>query len=557
MKNTHKVALRANPRFYSQAFKNMGWDSSLTSIREFVDNSIDAGASVIEVKWDLNKADATYLFQIKDNGTGVVPEMMEECFTTLGSNTSYQSNDISYYGVGCTAAITNMLSEGTAVIESVTKKNKKFQVGRMIWKRNGHDEPTIILETSESNDKSLSIGTTITISEVKANTRDTTLITHFATTYFPNFDNVSSLSKSFTMYVNNKLIEFMDPFYRQYEDRNGSSNPTRGLERKKMECTIAGRKVNLVVVKFWGDFLIKDQEDGNGNVLEKSILSSWDKNKNNKRDSTPLGKFKPRNSGLYLRVGGRYITTGGKDFPCYQDSARHNRNNRLRIEVQLPRDLMEVAVRSVNKSRADWDMENTELHEFYQQITTIINEFGNDWIKKSANTITPDHDVLAKKVSENLRLMLSGKVPPIVRGSRYKLIEKREFKGRDPNGEGVEPKDTGRPRGGNTHVKIDGGDNVVEYINNGAAERAVDFKREGSVFIIELNIDHPYIAQLPSDSNKLTKEVLNWWIRFNELITYADNLNLMHPNQQQGESYIQEYRELLDGESRLLSGTYK
>ena len=83
-----------------------------------------------------------------------------------------------------------------------------------------------------------------------------------------------------------------------------------------------------------------------------SKLSKWDR-----QEGKP--KFKPSNSGLYLRLGSRYINTGEGEFPGF--GRWMDKMSKFRFELTLPKKFIEPFGIQVNKSAKVSFSKNNEL----------------------------------------------------------------------------------------------------------------------------------------------------------------------------------------------------
>lgn len=101
------VELPPDPR----ALEALGRNHSLpTALADLVDNSIDAGATRILIRFAQQRAAVVGLYVV-DNGHGIAPEMIDTAMT-IGGNREYGEDDLGRFGVGLKAA---SLSQATSV----------------------------------------------------------------------------------------------------------------------------------------------------------------------------------------------------------------------------------------------------------------------------------------------------------------------------------------------------------------------------------------------------------------------------------------------------------
>lgn len=127
MQKNEKIDQQAIPdaRRLVEAFQNSNLDS-YDALKEFVDNSIDSGASQVSVlvsEYDKkNKPDLFNTIEIIDNGCGMSEQELSNAWK-LGSNRNYKNSQHGKFGMGMTTA-TYRIAESIRIIS--TKDGIKF-----------------------------------------------------------------------------------------------------------------------------------------------------------------------------------------------------------------------------------------------------------------------------------------------------------------------------------------------------------------------------------------------------------------------------------------------
>ena len=463
-------------RFIYQNIRNMGW-SAESSIFEFVDNSIDAKSSTIKIDWNkipkVDKEDTTfYEFSIEDNGTGVEAKNMIPSFTGLGTPTEitdYQEESIGNYGSGGTSALLNLCTVGNIDIRSSHKENKETTILPIALTAD-NTKPAIEPKIVEYDKKP---GTSIKIDKVKARLTDSSLMKKAGVTYFPNYDRTLEPNKEpFGINVNGKKVDFIDPFY-----RNTKWGHSDGVSRKTVKVKVGNEVLDMEVLKFMPNF-----EESN------LVEYHWDVR-------GKAGSLLRDNAGLYIRVGGRYVNTGKNLFP---GTARLDKLKNIRFEITIPHHLLEPCGIEVNKAKVTLPDGSSMLEDLERVIRRECKEFINEWVKTRGKNLSNDDKKLLKHLNERFNSKLKKKaLPSLAKGRTGKLIEKRKSKGRNPNGTGVTPKNTGRKRSGNTRA---GNKKIVSwnFEYDGRANNMYSWnKSDDGVLHITLNLDTEWGAMFP------------------------------------------------------------
>lgn len=336
---TKKIALKANPRFFKQALRNNGWDVN-ASLAEMIDNSIDAGSTEIKIERNKQK-DKRWSYSIVDNGCGMTAKQLQTALE-LSPELDYEDDAIGHYGVGLNAAIFSIVSEGNAKIISY-KGNKGVSVDIDVDDVS-HSIP-MVFDISEPS------GTTIFLPNCDDNTQESQILKYLGVTYFP----AKMRNKNLKIYFNDIEVEFLDPFYRS-------------------------EKYHFV--EHYDSF------DINGHTIEvKARL--FDESFTNfcKLDHSTRGEgFTKKYSGTYYRLNNRYIQLGDGDFPWYSFQMAYQP---LRIEVIVPKDVMEQFGIGQNKSQVRLDKNNPKIAQFEHIMKEIMKFFRSNSKYNKKNQVTP------------------------------------------------------------------------------------------------------------------------------------------------------------------------
>lgn len=333
------IALKANPRFFKQALRNNGWDV-MSSLAEMIDNSIDAGATEIKIVRTKQK-DKMWSYTITDNGCGMTSKELQTALE-LSPDLDYEDDAIGHYGVGLNAAIFSIVSEGESMI--ISYKGNECVTINVDVDNVCHTKPYV----QEYNGHS---GTTIFLPNCSDNTQESSILKYLGTTYFP----ASVRNKKLKIYFNDVEVEFLDPFYRSEKEH---------------------------FVEHFDSF------DVDGHTIQIAARLFDDKFTNfSKLDHSTRGAgFTKKYSGVYYRVNNRYIQLGEGDFPWYSFQMAYQP---LRIEVNVPKDVMEEFGISVNKSQVKLNKNNPKIAKFEHIMKEIMKFYRSNSKYSKKNKVTP------------------------------------------------------------------------------------------------------------------------------------------------------------------------
>ena len=295
-----KKNLEITDRFFFEALRRTKYDI-YSAIYELQDNSIDAGATLIELIFD--KENKTLI--IKDNGCGMSLKRLMNCMD-LGCDNTYTQTQIGYFGVGLKAGLLNLIdiNEDNPTIEILT--NDGNETTKMFWepKKDVRELNFKIL-----NDTSVQRGTIVTINGVTI-FNPSPFKRNAGTVFYPTLKN-----GHIKMMFNNEEIIGYDPLYRDREKTLSNF----------VDANVCGESIRIHSV------VIDDLED----------RTPWDDKVTNK-DGWSFHKY-----GCYVIYGGRYIEIGGTSLGVRPFDAWFSRT---RIEFAIPKVLTELFEVPFNKT---------------------------------------------------------------------------------------------------------------------------------------------------------------------------------------------------------------
>ena len=156
-----------------------------------------------------------------------------------------------------------------------------------------------------------------------------------------------------------------------------------------------------------------------------------------------------KNSGLYISYGGRYINLGEHYFPGPTSQTGYNYSG-LRMELPISKLISDFPIKA-NKSDIELNHEDSRLQDLFRAVVVIQKQYLNDFKKTKSESLLMTADK-SFEFNQRLNKMLQNNNNLKTLGIRFgELFEdKRTTTIRDPEGEGVEPKETGRTRKGKT-----------------------------------------------------------------------------------------------------------
>ena len=520
-------AYKVTPRFIFQSIRNMGFTPT-SCIFELIDNAIDAGATWIKLKWEKDVFGLNVL-TIEDNGKGMHKTKIIPNLATLGTPEVYTAERVGYYGVGFNASLINLMENGEATI-TTTHLNDTNTL------KIKHEDKLVNFNIIEKGDIGKKNGTKIHIPNINQAMQASTLMRDIGVTYYPK-KQISKLGgDKFEISVNGKNVKFIDPLYRE-ETAKGTVGFQRALGK---DFKFKGKLFKLKTLAF-------DPNLDLDKVTSK--LSTWDR-----QEGKP--KFKPSNSGFYLRLGSRYINTGEGVFPGF--GRWQNNLAKFRFELELPKTFIEDFGIQVNKSaKISFNDDDPKMQSFYDCIRKMTNEFANWHNDFQGKPNSEEMKEKIEKLNEKLNEYITdtGRMKPLVNTAgvlESGIVETRKSHTRDPEGEGVEPKDTGKTRTGrgkdlkprkqrfNIPIKLD-------IIGNGKTMPMVDWYENDSVLNIVLNSDCEWISMF-------CKEPINsQMIPILKIYSYIDTISRLGRDKEDTEQWGKDMREIISAETDMLN----
>lgn len=349
---------------FFKAAKRQGF-TFLHAMLELIDNSIDAGATTINLAMH-RQPNNHFTWTIRDNGRGMSYDTLKNAVRQLGYQGEYNAESISHYGVGMKYGLFAICDEGMVSFKTV--KNSLLSTAKF-------STITSQENTGPSFDGPVKVnspdGTLITVSNVNIFTKNdkilkdqdlqvtnflVDLIKNLSVYYYPKFES----NPDFKIYCPNPYdqgltsveVKFEDPLYRNSDKLNEGLPSDKDYIRVATEkCKVNGIEITVSGYAFFA------------NKFADSDLISWDRPRDGRKDS---GFTLPR-AGVYIQVGPRFATLGENNFLV----KRSNQDaNNLRIHVKIPKELVDTFLQ-VNKSKSQ--IEELGLEEFSQAIKLIYN----------------------------------------------------------------------------------------------------------------------------------------------------------------------------------------
>lgn len=468
--NEDIVENKPNAAILIDALQNIGYDN-ISAIADIVDNSIDAGATKIQILID--KEEKNFRITIVDNGKGMTKEVLDQALK-LGSDTMHDGlSDLGKFGMGLSTAGL-ALANKTIVITRSTEEHviyKSMTDVNMIKEKNAFIK--ILCEANEAekvyfenlvNNES---GTIVILEDcigIKQN--------EFSTLKSKVIKNLSRIFRKFMdrteFFVNNVKIEPDDPLRIGYEDIPGNLISEDDYDVK------------------WKD---KDGTERQGTIhIKLTSLTECPKVVANK-----LG-INMKNQGFSVLRNNREILFGY--LPSWDGITRHNDYNRFRGEMSFSSD-MDFAM-GVNFRKNGIDMADSIDNALRGQISPQIKSIRR---RHETATETTDEEkkehIDAGKIINKMSNTLT--LPKAKKEVRDKKDDSGENKKKEENNE-----KKGRIR---TPIKTEDINAVAEFKLEHMGETGNIFETSqiGKKIIITWNIDHvfykKFIAENVSNQN--------------------------------------------------------
>jgi hypothetical protein len=180
------------------------------------------------------------------------------------------------------------------------------------------------------------------------------------------------------------------------------------------------------------------------------------------------------------------------------------------MEITLDKDYLEDFGVQMNKSKLEFDLNDPNMQDFYRMIQKICAEHRRRYNAAGGGKIKQSEAKSLEDAVKELNKVLksSGKEKPIAAQVGSLLKERRKFKGRDPEGTGVEPVGSGKKRTGREVVKkkksqLRKAVNVI-YSKDGIHMPYISsWEKSKGALIITLNRDNPWVESFAKTDAKV------------------------------------------------------
>ena len=463
--------------------------SNETALADIVDNSIDAGADVIDVKITADK------IVISDNGCGMTEETLAEAIK-LGSDTDKQDGQLGRFGMGLVTASISMARKLTVYSRyqgdnaTVSGVCLDLDTIKDTWSAEDVDlTDSVELYLAENN-----MGTIVTLEKIdhfKYKSVDTLVAKtkrHFGEV-FRNF-----IDAGVKIYVNDELVESIDPLVRTKETTN----------------VIVDEDVNY-----------------DGKVFHITAVETDSDGSNSDADN----KANPANQGFYIVRNNRQIARA----IMMGNIVKHPSLNRVRCEVSLSGDLDDQV--GINFTKDKVEISQGLSDKIFEKARLCINICTNNCNKrKSADKENAEMDHSdAENIIERKRSLLPR--PTLWKELHKKKVENEEKK-EDEEEKGNEEEETTDDNKKKKHYKRNHAKNVqlgyrgmhARFEQNNDTESSVlsSYQNEGSDIVIRWNIRHPFYTKFvaPFNKDKSVSSPIDLWafsIALAELQTVEDD----------------------------------
>jgi hypothetical protein len=451
--------IETTDRFFRESLTSVNYDT-YTAIYELKDNSVDSGATKIELIYD--KKTSTLI--IKDNGCGM--SLNQLCNNmNLGCNRVYEDNEIGYFGMGMKTSTLNLLnSENVDVysaIEIVT--NNGTEKTKLIWEpltnvRN-LDVYTLPMDSE--------LGTTITINNC-VNFHASVLKKNLGVVFYPTLKN-----GNVQMFVNGDEVIGVDPLYR-HSDKT---------QTNFVETEVKGEKIKLEAVAI----------DGLEDKKSWDLKVSASEDQETASDTWSFNKY-----GCYVIYGGRYIEVGGTTLGTKLFDSWYSR---CRIEFTIPKTL--TAYFNINFNKTSGLKINKERNpDLYKKIGELLlwgRSKRNEELKARKSVVSLEEEKENQDIAKalNKSAVNAGFLAPYSDEKRKKRVEFDV----DPNKPPKTKKDKEPTKARVIEKKLY--EFKFEPFETGSVFWKLTF--ENGLFVIYINTSHQFYRRIYSNLPKESK----------------------------------------------------
>lgn len=541
-KSTPKLQIKHTRSQYLKEYKGPNYNF-IDSIKEFIDNSFDANASNVHIKWCLSKNHKSkdiklYDWYHEDDGDGMTyPELLAAINMGHENEEDTMNNPTTtgYYGMGMTTGLLHLqsLNYGTANVHS-TKGNKGGWIS-LDWSTiPDYDADSIKSFFGEKD------GTKITW--VGEGTKQTIpLINELSETYFPGAADRYELGKEFNIVVqgtDNKehSVIFVDNFYREeYVDIWFERRENKGLfktpddlknhirkhiKRQTIPFSYKGIKLELEAVYIEPGFRGHHQ----GEQSSKT-----------KKGQFPTIQFANNKSGIYISTKDRYIHMGDGEFIFKEKQYEHSN---LRLFLTVSKEIYKYFCQSQKSNFSSKNFrQDPEWCDGNDSFKSAIRQAQN-WA--SSQKPKKNDSTLQEKINE----LIVPEVDNIVKGlPGNPFTREKQPQSSSPFYFGMKERHNKRNDGSYSvefelySQKIDDG-TTVGYQITGVESKDIDNYPTQGNFVIDNNksivtfvipkttIDNPNIKQLSIVCDSLDSNKINTSCRQRSLILEEDWLDM-------------------------------
>jgi len=441
------VPLKLSGKFFRTSLRSLGY-TYLSSLGELIDGPVDKGATKVEIIKTLEK-DGSFTLTIIDNGGGMPSEDILEMMGTLGYEGDYDSTDISNFGGGAKLAMLNLCPSGEIRIESVHNKKKS------ILYFNAEEVQISDVVTTDTEEKN---GTIIIIPNCSSKFKtDNPVLKFLGYTYSPH----ARKNPDFQITYNGKIVEFVDPFYRDLPKEAKSY-----VQVNEEKCEMFGGMVNITGYSI----------DRNMPFQYRSKIDTYDRG------------LSRTQAGIWLEVGGRFIVNGDGLF---LKEPYNTRLNDLRILVKPDKDIIKDFGIGINKSLWNPDLALSEFARF----TEIIRGIMNSHVKMRKSTEPQANELNKEQKEEQERV--EKEVNARIKNTLGNILKKPGIEIPKQKVEKEETEKTKEPE--STRERISGykqDRSIVKIDARPMGERGyfIDYHQRNGKFWLVFNSEHPYYS---------------------------------------------------------------
>lgn len=477
--------------------------SNETALADIVDNSIDAGADVIDVKITSDK------IVISDNGCGMTEDTLAEAIK-LGSDTDKQDGQLGRFGMGLVTASISMARKLTvysryqgdnAVVSGVCLD---LDTIKDTWSAEDVD----LTDSVESYMAENSMGTIVTLEKIdhfKYKNPETLIAKvkqHFGEV-FRKF-----VESGVTIYVNDEKVKPIDPL---------------ALDKKT---------TNIIV---------DEDVEYDGKTFHMTAVEVDSDGSNSDADT----KINPANQGFYIVRNNRQIARAvmiGK-------LVKHPSYNRFRCEVSLSGDLDDQI--GINFTKDKVEVSQGLSDKIFEKARICLNICSNNCNKRKS--AAKENEEMDHSDAENI---IERKRSLLPRPTLWKELHRKKVEEEEKDEEEDEEDDEKKKK---KHYKRNHAKNVqlgyrgmhARFEQNNDTESSVlfSYENEGSDIVIRWNIRHPFYSKFvaPFNKDKSVSSPIDLWafsIALAELQT-AEDPEQAEKIQQLREEYSRILRTLL------------